>query len=421
MSSILIVSLLFLGVSVSTSWLVNDTELDTLSHQLKKSTVEEEVLVDEVEALQGEIARKDNELANVNIQIMALKKSRKQLRQTIEILQDEQDMGQVWKKRYGELDTRFNSLAQRAEDLAGELETALLVKTAIERQLRSDGKERLVRAALERKLSNEEKLRREALVRISQLEHNLVENRAHLATADADMAFATGGYLTGGVAMRRKDAGKWWKEEVLMYKVKDGDSLARTAALNLTTKDGKQLSNIYSCSLKVNDNAGSSYPKQLIIIPPVTVMEDTVSVEKSVSSEESQEMEEASPELLPETKPVIEKDAVKSEAKEAKWAINLASLPTMSEAEMIVNKMGSEGGAIYITEYDDGKNHWYRVRTGFYPSKKAAASDARELAARLEIDGVWVVLPSKQEIMSHSHSSDGIVKKETQSATDPIT
>ncbi|MCK5308172.1 MAG: hypothetical protein KAJ73_06130, partial [Zetaproteobacteria bacterium] len=83
MSNFLIISLLFLGVSVSTSWLVGDKEMDTLNQQLEETTAAQGVFVQEVEALKGEIAKKDSELTNVYSQITSLKESRKQYKEEL--------------------------------------------------------------------------------------------------------------------------------------------------------------------------------------------------------------------------------------------------------------------------------------------------------------------------------------------------
>ncbi len=369
MSNFLIVSLLFLGVSVSTSWLVGDKEMDTLNQQLEETTAAQGVFVQEVEALKGEIAKKDSELTNVYSQITSLKESRKQYKEELDARQGEKEMGsgmeQAWEEKYGELDARFKALDQRAAELTEELETALLVKTEIERQLR-----------------NEEKLRREALERIAQLERDVADKVELLAAAER--AGGADGYATG-VSMGEKGEGEWWREEVLMYRVKEGDTLTRIAARDFAYGDGEQWRKIFSCNFNVNPN--DLYPNQLLIIPPLALV-------REAGANEAKEIAEGT---LPDKKKVV---------REARWAIHIGSYLTRGEAERVAKMIQPVGDNTYITEHDEGGKHWYRVRVGFYRSQKEAARNAKELSTRFKIDDVWAVLPTREEVMSHSDSID---------------
>jgi nucleoid-associated protein YgaU len=375
-SNFLIISLLFLGVSVSTSWLVGDKEMDTLNQQLEETTAAQGVFVQEVDALKGEIAKKDSELTNVYSQITSLKESRKQYKEELGALQGEKEMGsgmeQAWEEKYGELDARFKALDQRAAELTEELETALLVKTEIERQLR-----------------NEKTLRREALERIAQLERDAADKVELLAAAER--AGGADGYATG-VSMGEKGEGEWWREDVLMYRVKEGDTLIRIAARDSAYGDGEQWRKIYSCNFNVNPN--DLYPNQLLIIPPLALVREAG----------ADEVKEIPQEALPAKKTVVKK-----KGGEMRWAIHIGSYLSRGEAERVAKMIRLVGDDnTYITEHDEGGKHWYRVRVGFYPSQKEAARNAKELSTRFKIDDVWAVLPTREEVMSHSNSIDKV-------------
>jgi hypothetical protein len=193
-------------LKVGSNKFVSEKEMDTLTQQLEETTAKQEVLVQEVEALKGEIAKKNGELTNVYSQIKSLKESRKRYKEEIVALQAEKGMGkgkeQAWEKRYGELDARFKALDQRATELTEELETALLVKTEIERRLR-----------------NEAKLRREALERIAQLERDVADKVELLATAER--AGGAAAYGTG-VSRGGKGEGEWRHYSHFYLKELDG-------------------------------------------------------------------------------------------------------------------------------------------------------------------------------------------------------
>ena len=110
---------------------------------------------------------------------------------------------------------------------------------------------------------------------------------------------------------------------------------------------------------------------------------------------------EISKEALP-----VKKKVVKKKRREMRWAIHIGSYLSRGEAEGIAKMIQSVGDNTYITEHDEGGKHWYRVRVGFYQSQKEAARYAQELSARFTSQELWVVLPTREEVMSHSDSID---------------
>jgi hypothetical protein len=199
---------------VGSTKFVSEKEMDTLTQQLGKTTAAQEVLVQEIEALKGEIAKKNGELSNVHSQIISLKESLKRYKKGIAALQDEKEMEkgkrQAWEERYGELDARLKDLVQRAAALTEELETARLVKTEIEKQLR-----------------NEDKLRRATLERIAQSERDVTDKADLLATSEK--AGGTDDYVTG-VPRWEKGKSEWWGHDSQFY-LKELDSFYQTYPL----------------------------------------------------------------------------------------------------------------------------------------------------------------------------------------------
>ena len=103
---------------------------------------------------------------------------------------------------------------------------------------------------------------------------------------------------------------------------------------------------------------------------------------------------------------IVKRKVVKKKGREMRWAIHIGSYLSMGEAERIAKMIQSVGDNSYITEHDEGGKHWYRVRVGFYPSQKEATSHSQELSARFTSQELWVVLPTREEVMSHSDSID---------------
>ena len=315
---------------------MGDKEVDTLSRQLENSADAQAAYGEEVEALKGEIERKDNELSAVRLQLASLN------REIQDRYRDELEGLRKKNARYTELEERFKSLQQHEAELREQLDTAFVVKVEIEK-----------------KLEHEERLRQAAQDQIAFLERKAAEKGALRPSAVS----------TGGTGVREGDG--WWTEEVLMYRVKEGDTLARITAGTIAGGDDEQGRKVYSCNYNVIRESNELYPNQVLMIPSMAIVR--------AESGEGAPAEE-----------------------EERWAIHIGSYLTGDEAEVVAGMVETAGDKAYITEHNEYGQHWYRVRVGFYPSEETAALYAKELSARLKIDDMWAVRPTDKEIMSNS-------------------
>jgi LysM repeat protein len=174
----------------------------------------------------------------------------------------------------------------------------------------------------------------------------------------------------------------WWKEDVIRYRVRKGDSLSMIAAKNFVYGDMDFWKIVYNYNLNRVTNPCLIYPDQVLLIPTV------------ISNDEMQIMS---------LKKKVHKDvrALRAEKIIKPWVIHVGSYITRQEAEVDARRVRAAGKNAYITEFDLEGIRWHRLRVGFYSTEKEARRYAEEISERLDIEGIWVVKPSSKEIKSN--------------------
>jgi len=160
--------------------------------------------------------------------------------------------------------------------------------------------------------------------------------------------------------------------------------------------------------------------KKAIITPPdeaVKAVTAAVPGEKkpAVKVAKAPAMEEKKPAIRVETPAkavtapsikVAEAEKVKSPAVKMgakRWAVHVASLSYENEARHYASKLKKAGYNAYVTEFTKDDVLWYRVRAGFYSSRKEAQGAAKKIEAKFKVKAAtWIVLAPKNEVSKHA-------------------
>lgn len=83
------------------------------------------------------------------------------------------------------------------------------------------------------------------------------------------------------------------------------------------------------------------------------------------------------------------------------WAINVASFPSLAEAQTLAGALRKEGFKSYITDFTKDGVRWHRVRVGFFKTRESADIAGRKIEGKFRVQSPWIVKPSKDETRSH--------------------
>ncbi|MBI5453882.1 MAG: SPOR domain-containing protein [Deltaproteobacteria bacterium] len=83
------------------------------------------------------------------------------------------------------------------------------------------------------------------------------------------------------------------------------------------------------------------------------------------------------------------------------YAVNVASFPSMREAQSLLKSLKASGYTAYTTEFTKDGVKWYRVRVGFYKSREEASKVGDKLEAKYNIQSPWIVKPAREEAAGH--------------------
>lgn len=102
--------------------------------------------------------------------------------------------------------------------------------------------------------------------------------------------------------------------------------------------------------------------------------------------------------------PNASKNAAVDNAKTAvkRWAVNVASFPGDMDAKNLAVHLKSAGYNAYITEFTKDTVKWYRVRVGFYQTRKEALQTGKKIEKKFRVQTPWVVKPTKNEATEHA-------------------
>lgn len=86
-----------------------------------------------------------------------------------------------------------------------------------------------------------------------------------------------------------------------------------------------------------------------------------------------------------------------------RWAVHVASLSYENEAKHFASKLKKAGYNAYVTEFTKDGVVWYRVRAGFYSSRKEAQGAAKKIESKLNVkSSAWTVLAPKNEVSKYA-------------------
>ncbi len=83
------------------------------------------------------------------------------------------------------------------------------------------------------------------------------------------------------------------------------------------------------------------------------------------------------------------------------WTLNIASFPSLSEAQGLAGKLKKGGYNAYVSGFTKNSVRWHRVRVGFYASRDEAARAGKAIQARFRVDKPWIAKPDAAELKAH--------------------
>lgn len=107
------------------------------------------------------------------------------------------------------------------------------------------------------------------------------------------------------------------------------------------------------------------------------------------------------------TPPITEK---KIEAKPISlhpWVVQVSACQSYTQAKHLMDELKDNGFPAYLTETTLEGKKWYRVRLGFYSTKKEAVEVGKRIASEFKTKHYWPVQPSNEEIEEHFKGTRG--------------
>jgi len=80
------------------------------------------------------------------------------------------------------------------------------------------------------------------------------------------------------------------------------------------------------------------------------------------------------------------------------WAVQVSACQSYTQAEQFKDELKDKGFPAYLTEETIKGKKWYRVRLGFYSTKKEAVEVGKRIASEFKIKDYWPVKPANEEI-----------------------
>lgn len=83
------------------------------------------------------------------------------------------------------------------------------------------------------------------------------------------------------------------------------------------------------------------------------------------------------------------------------WALNIASFPSLAEAQGLAGKLKKGGYNAYVAGFTKDSVKWHRVRVGFFASRDEAARAAKSIQSKFRVDKPWIAKPDASELKAH--------------------
>lgn len=95
------------------------------------------------------------------------------------------------------------------------------------------------------------------------------------------------------------------------------------------------------------------------------------------------------------------KEAIPAPTSSHRWAVQVNSCRSHTQAKNLQERLRNRGLGAYITEAIIKGEKWYRVRIGFYSTKKEAVETGEKVVSEFKTTNYWPIQPSKEEIEKH--------------------
>lgn len=139
-------------------------------------------------------------------------------------------------------------------------------------------------------------------------------------------------------------------------------------------------------------------PKQSA--PRRTIESDEAPVEKVKKEAAKPKAEKAVKKAEEKTKKVADVSK-RILAAEKAWVINMASFPSLAEAQNLAGRLKKFGYKAYVVKFTKDSVEWHRVRVGFFASREEATKAGNTMKTKFNLDQPWVTKPDKAEVRAH--------------------
>jgi cell division septation protein DedD len=187
-------------------------------------------------------------------------------------------------------------------------------------------------------------------------------------------------------------------------------NIAQTAALETVQAPAAQ-----PMTTVVNEKPAPVQPKpepRTVEAKPAAIVQAPApaprQVEQAVKTEKKAPVEKAeAPKAAPAVKTVKKtaeqpkKTAAKRITASNAWALNIASFPSLSEAQGLAGKLKKGGYNAYVAAFTKDSVKWHRVRVGFFASRNEAARAGKAIQAKFRVDKPWIAKPDASELKAH--------------------
>jgi septal ring-binding cell division protein DamX len=182
-------------------------------------------------------------------------------------------------------------------------------------------------------------------------------------------------------------------------------TIAQTAALEPAAPIAQPLTTLAPEKLapvQAKPEPRSVEAKPAATVPATRQVEQTVKVEKKAPVEKAEAPKAVT--AVKTVKKTVEqpkKTAAKRITASNAWALNIASFPSLSEAQGLAGKLKKGGYNAYVAGFTKDSVKWHRVRVGFFASRDEAARAGKAIQAKFRVDKPWIAKPDASELKAH--------------------
>jgi len=145
-----------------------------------------------------------------------------------------------------------------------------------------------------------------------------------------------------------------------------------------------------------------SKPAAIAPAPAPTRLEQALREEKNATPAKALDAPKAVVKTVKKAAVSTKKTAAKKQiAAGNAWALNIASFPSLSEAQNLAGKLKKGGYNAYVAGFTKDSIRWHRVRVGFFASKIEAAKAGEAIKSKFRVDKPWIAKPDAAELKAH--------------------